>query len=95
MNLAENGFVVEPRLENIFIFGLNGTVKASEGKSSYHNETKVHVCKGIVLCFSEVKVYANQHDFISDTQTSISFVFSSWIINEFHKSKYMYEILFL
>jgi hypothetical protein len=55
MNLAENGFVVKPRLENILIFGLKtGTVEASEGNSSYHSQTKVRVSKEIILRFSEI-----------------------------------------
>jgi hypothetical protein len=37
----------------------------------------------------ELKVYVNQHEFVSDIQTlMISFVFSSCIINEFHNVVY-------
>ena len=94
MNLAENGFVVEPRLENIFIFGLKrGAVESSEGNSCYHSQTKVRVSKQIVLCFSEVEVYANQHDFITDMLIFLCFLHA--LLMSFTRASTCAEILFL
>ena len=43
VTVQQNGYVVNPLLESIFIFGLkDGKVKASEGHSSYNSQTKVH-----------------------------------------------------
>ena len=43
VTIEKNGYVVNPLLESIFIFGLkDGEVKASQGHSSYNSQTKVH-----------------------------------------------------
>ena len=51
--MEQNGFVVNPRIESIFIFGLkDGKVKASEGHSSYNNQRKVCSYIKIYLSFT-------------------------------------------